>query len=67
MTVGTSVRGTVLMIVTETMALKAFSQRSSRSRPEGFWVREDTSGRREDAGAVGKSDMLSGIVGDREA
>ena len=43
MTVGASVRGTVLMIVAEKMAPKTLSQRDSRGREKGIWARENLS------------------------
>ena len=63
---GTGVRGAVLLIVAETMALKALSQRTSRSGSKCVRVREYSSGGRENVSAVRESNMLSDISGNRE-
>ena len=43
-TVGASIGGAVLMVVTEKMATKALSQRASKGRMKGIRAREDLSG-----------------------
>ena len=66
MTVGTSVRGTVLMIVAEKMTSKTLSQRASRGWVKDVGVRENSSGRREDMSAIRELDVLGCIMRDGE-
>ena len=66
MAMGAGVGWTVLSIVAEKMTSKALCQRASRSGSESVRVREDSSGRREYASAIGKADVLSRIPRDRE-
>ena len=61
------VRGAVLLIVAETMTLKAFSQRTSRSGSKCVRAREYSSGGRENASAVRESNVLSGVPRDWES
>ena len=66
MAVRARIGGTVLAIVTETMTLKAFSQRTCGNRSKFGGAREYLSGRRENMSAVKKMNMLSKVPGDRE-
>ena len=61
MAVGVGIGGAVLTIVAEKMTMKAFGQRTSRSRIKGIRLREDTSGRRENTSAIRESDVLGCI------
>ena len=60
------VGGAVLSIVTKMMTLKAFSQRTSRCRLKCIWVREYSSGGRENASAIRELNVLGGIPRDWE-
>ena len=64
---GACVGWTILLIVAEKMTLKALCQRASGSRSESVRAREDLSGRREYASAVGEVDVLSHVSRDRES
>ena len=64
---GASVGWTILLIVAEKMTSKALHQRASGSRSKSAWVRENSSGGREYASAVGEADVLSCVSRDRES
>ena len=65
--VGTGIGGTVLMIVTEQMALKTFCQGASWCWAKSTRMRKYTSGRGEYTSAIRKVNMLGSIPGDRES
>ena len=67
MAVGARVGWAILSIVAEKMTPKAFCQRASKSRSKSVRARENSSGGREYASAVGEADMLSCVPGDRES
>ena len=61
------VGGAILSIVAEMMTLKAFSQRTSRSRSKHIRARKYPSGGGEYACAIRETDVLGYIPGDRKS
>ena len=64
---GACVGWTILSIVAEKMTSKALRQRASGSRSKSIRARENSSGGREYASAVGEADVLSHVSRDRKS